>query len=322
MKVIKKILSVLVRIVISIILLVLLFRQVDARAILGIIAGAHRGLLVLSFVIFFSTYIICVYRWEMLLKALKVDLPLSRVVVSFSGGIFFNLFLPSTIGGDLIRSLDLGNHTGKPREVVATVFLDRLSGYVGLVLVALAALIFGWKAVEDKQIFIPLIIVVGLLALILFALFNNFLYVRINRLFDFLRLGGIGKAVKSLHQEIYYFRNHKRIIVKNLLLSFLIQLVSPVCAYLIGLALGFRVSPAYYFIFQPIIGAITLLPISIGGLGLRDAMTILFFGKVGVSKDLAFAMSLLLFFFLVVYGAVGGLIYFFTVNRRKLPHAA
>jgi len=75
----------------------------------------------------------------------------------------------------------------------------------------------------------------------------------------------------------------------------------------------------YFFIFLPVIGAITLLPISLGGLGLRDATTIFFFAKIGVGKDLAFAMSLLSFSFLLFYGSIAGLIYFITVNHRKLP---
>ena len=74
---------------------------------------------------------------------------------------------------------------------------------------------------------------------------------------------------------------------------------------------------------MPIIGAITLLPISIGGLGLRKNTTMLFFTQAGVSKDMAVAMSLLNFSFIVAYGAIGGLIYVFTLHyRRQQPHQA
>jgi hypothetical protein len=103
-------------------------------------------------------------------------------------------------------------------------------------------------------------------------------------------------------------------------MSLLVQIVSPLISFVIALSLGIKINIIYFFIFLPIIGAITLLPISIGGLGLRDATTIFFFAKAGVSKDLAFAMSLISFFFLLVYGAIGGLIYVLTVHHRRIQH--
>jgi hypothetical protein len=74
----------------------------------------------------------------------------------------------------------------------------------------------------------------------------------------------------------------------------------------------------YYIVFIPIVGAITMLPISIGGLGVRDASTIFFLAKAGVGNDLALAMSLISFFFILIYAAAGGLIYVLTVSHRRL----
>ncbi len=84
--------------------------------------------------------------------------------------------------------------------------------------------------------------------------------------------------------------------------------------------MGIKINMAYFFVYLPIIGAITLLPISIGGLGLRDATTVFFFAQAGVSKDMAFAMSLINFSFIVFYASIGGLIYVFTVHHRRIPH--
>jgi hypothetical protein len=106
------------------------------------------------------------------------------------------------------------------------------------------------------------------------------------------------------------------------LLSILIQIASPVVFLLVGCALGIEAPGVYYFIIFPIVSAITMLPISIGGLGVRDALTVYFFSQIGVTRDLAFAMSLVSFFFICAWGAVGGLIYVLTVRHRRLqPHA-
>jgi hypothetical protein len=257
----------------------------------------------------------------MLLKALKIHLSLKRVIISFAGGVFFSLFLPSTIGGDLMRSIDLATHTKRPREVLATVLLDRLSGYVGLVALALFSLLFAWRFIQDKSVLLSVIIITAILIAILLALFNKFLYSRINKLLHSPDAGRVRQLLKDLHQEIHYFKHHKKVIVNNLIFSLLIQVISPIVFFVTALSLGLKINIIYFFIFLPLIGAITLLPISIGGLGLRDATTIFFFAKAGVAHDFAFAMSLLNFLFILVYGAAGGLIYVLTIHHRRIqPH--
>jgi hypothetical protein len=69
-------------------------------------------------------------------------------------------------------------------------------------------------------------------------------------------------------------------------------------------------------LFLPIIGAITLLPISIGGLGVRENLSVLFLAKIGISQNPAAAISLINFFFILIYGAIGGLIYVLAVHHR------
>ncbi|MDD4979656.1 MAG: lysylphosphatidylglycerol synthase transmembrane domain-containing protein [Candidatus Omnitrophica bacterium] len=320
MKILKQILPVFLRVGISIVLLIFLFRHVDAKALWKVVSNADIGLVLLAAFIYFSLYILALFRWEMLLKGAKVYLPLKRVIISFAGGNFFNIFLPSSIGGDLIRSIDLATHTKRPREVVTTVLLDRLSGYIGLVTVTLLALVFGWGLVEEKSVFWSVAVITGVLVVALLILFNSFLYSKINQILHSPTAGRMREAIKNLHQEIHIFRHRKNIIVNNLILSILIQSITPLTFYIIALSLGVKINIAYFFVYIPIIGAITLLPISIGGLGLRDATTIYFFSKAGMSKDLAFAMSLINFSFILVYALIGGLIYVLNIHHRRMQY--
>ncbi|MFH1397247.1 MAG: lysylphosphatidylglycerol synthase transmembrane domain-containing protein [Candidatus Omnitrophota bacterium] len=318
MKVIKKIFTIIFRVGISILLLYFLFNQVDKKSLLEIVKKADSLILFLAAGVFFLNYVLCFFRWEMILKALNVNLSRKKLLVPFTGGIFFNLFLPSTIGGDFVRSVDLAVHTKKAKEVVASVFLDRLSGFVALVIITLVALLLGSGIIQDKGILTAVAIIAGILGLILLVLFNNFIFSKVNKLLDSPRAGRIREALKDLHEEIYYFRDHKKIIVYNLLLSIVIQAITPLTYYIISLALGLEINILYFFIFLPVIGAITLLPISIGGLGVREMSIVYFFAKVGVAKDMAFTMSLLNSFFMVVYAGIGGLIYVLTIRRRRV----
>ena len=219
-----------------------------------------------------------------------------------------------------MRSIDLAAHTKKPREIVATVILDRISGSVGLVILIFSSLAIGWDLVQDRTVLLSVFIITLLLGIILLILFNNAIYSAINKLLTNPNAGRIRKGIKSLHEEMHVFRHKKAEVVKNLFVSVLIQANTPLTFYLIALSIGLKIKIVYFFIFLPIVGAITMLPISLGGLGLRDAATIYFFAKAGVSRDSAFAMSLLNFSFILVYGAIGGLIYVLTVRHRRLQH--
>jgi len=336
MKIFKKFLSVLFRISISLVLLIFLFKQVDKKSLIDILRNVDVPLLLLALVIFAFNYLLCFYRWYMLLKTAGIKVPTWRVFVAYCGGIFFSLFLPTSIGGDFVRSVDLAVHTKKPSEVVATVILDRLSGFIGLVVLALAALCLGWKFMQNSTILIAVALLTAVLIGVLLVMFNNFLYSRTNAFLSSIRFGAdparpgnIGSRISAMlgklkelltetHKEIHYFRRHKKVIIINIAISILIQTVSPLTFYITALSLGIKIHILYFFVFLPVIGAITLLPVSIGGLGIRDAATIFFFAQAGVSKYLAFAMSLVSFSFIVVYASMGGLVYVLAVRDRRV----
>ncbi len=310
----------LLRISISLILLVLLFKlnRIDIRDLANDIRGVNKLLLGAGFAVFFLGYLLGFLRWRMLLLGAGIQISLKKLISSFSGGIFFSIFLPSTIGGDVVRTADLAEHTRKAKEVIATVFLDRLSGYIGLVFVVLPAILLGRDLVRDKVVFSSVTVIVLLLVFILLVLFNSFIYSRITRFLTTPGAEKIKEMIKDMHREIHVFRHRRKIIIYNLLLSFLIQIIMPVSIYCIGLSLGVKINFIYFLIFLPIIGAITLLPIAIGGLGLRESLFVVYFAKAGVVKQLALAMSLLSFSFIVIYGAIGGLVYVLTVHHRRV----
>jgi hypothetical protein len=319
MKIIKQFFSVVLKAGISIALLWYLFRQLDKKRLLEIISHADMRLLLLAFCVFVIPYVLALLRWKMLLDAIKMELPLKRIVASFSGGIFFNQILPSSIGGDLMRSIDLSSHTKRAREVIATVFLDRLSGYMGLVIMALVSLAVGGRLIQDKNVLFSVFIITGLLVIILLALFNKFIYKKINMFLQSRGAGRIRESITSLHHEIHLFRSRKTLFLKNISLSLAMQFFAAVSFYIIARAVGINTNFIYFLIFLPIMGAITMLPISIGGLGLRENTAAYLFPLVGVDKDLAVAMSLLSFFFILVCAIIGGLTYYvLTVHHRRL----
>jgi len=316
----KKPLSIFLRISVSILLLWFLFRRLDKNTLIEIISSADKRLLILAFFVFLANYTLSLFRWEMLLKTAHIHLPLKRVLISLAGGHFFSLFLPSTIGGDVVRVIDLTTHTKRPHEVAATVLLDRLSGYVGLVILTLLACAIGWRVIPEKNVLIWVGALTVVLIALLLTLFNKNLYFKINRLLHSSSGNRLRGYLRDVHREMHIFRHHERVVANNIALSLLIQMITPITFYITALSLGLEINIIYFFVFLPIIGAVTLLPISIGGLGLREYMTMLLFASLGVSAHLAFAMSLLNSLFILIYGGLGGFIYVLTVHHRRIQH--
>ena len=71
-------------------------------------------------------------KWRILLLSDQINIPLSKLVVSYVIGSFFNVFLPSTIGGDSYRIYDIMRQSGQGVRTAASVFADRLSGFIAL----------------------------------------------------------------------------------------------------------------------------------------------------------------------------------------------
>ena len=93
---VKNILSVLIRIGVSVLLLVLLFKfnKIDLRILISDIKSADKLLLIAGFLCYFLVYFLGFLRWRMLLKTIGINIPLKKLISSFSGGIFFSIFLP------------------------------------------------------------------------------------------------------------------------------------------------------------------------------------------------------------------------------------
>lgn len=318
----KKAASLFFRFAISAALLIFLFKfnKIDLHDLMRSIRSADKLYLFAAFIVTFLNYILCLLRWDMLLEAKDIKLSLKRVITSYSGGVFFSLFLPTSIGGDVVRTVDLGAHTGQHKKVLVSVLLDRLSGYVAAVLLSMISLALGWKMLRNTSVVIFIFVLAAVLVCLLLCIFNKFFYSKIKGLLSSPKAGRLGEVISDLHEEMHFIRYHRKVVFYNLVLSILVQAVTPVAYYITCISLGVNRDILFFFIFLPVIGALTLLPISIGGLGVRENMSVFFFSGVGILQQTALAMSLFNSFFLLVYGSIGGLVYVFTVHHRRIQH--
>jgi uncharacterized membrane protein YbhN (UPF0104 family) len=116
------------------------------------------------------------------------------------------------------------------------------------------------------------------------------------------------------------YKTKKRLLATGLLLSMLIQLSCIAGTYLISIAVGLTVPAIYFFIFVPVINAVSAIPVTLAGLGVREAgfaaLFGMFFTRLGVTSDQAVSISILTFAAMLLVNIIGGVEY---VRIRKLP---
>src|SRR5215207_2360643 len=126
----------LVKAAVSVILLWLLFSRVDFARLWAIGRTASISWLSVALCLYFSMILASAWRWGLLLEAQHIALPFRKLTSSFLVATFFNNFLPSNIGGDVIRVADTAGAAGSKTLATTIVLIDRVIGLLGLVLVA------------------------------------------------------------------------------------------------------------------------------------------------------------------------------------------
>lgn len=314
----KATISLIIRLVVTSLILGFLFFKINFRQVFATIATCNLLLFILAFLLLLFTYYLGLLRWQMLLHALNLRPPLKKITIAFFGGLFFNLIMPSTIGGDVARTYTLFSHTKEGSKVAATVILDRLSGFLALNFIAILALFSGFKFIDSQIVILSIALITFAFSIITVFLFSRRATRALCAFFKALHLYKVVTIWMKVFDALSFFRNKKLFLFKNFLVSLFIQCFSVVVFYLIASSLGANTQLIYFFILVPIIGAISSLPITIGGLGLRDASSVLFLSKVGIASNIALATSLITFVFATLIGVLAGIIYVLTLHTRRI----
>jgi len=312
---VRKLLSFLLRLGLSAVLLAWLFSQVNWKDIITAVRQADPALLCAAFALSLLLQLLVLLRWMFFMKALGLSATFWQVCRYFFIGLFGNLFLPTSIGGDVIKAIGLSRGVGQRPKVVASVVLDRLSGFAGLVIVALIAYVVGTRVVDAPMVIVPIVILTALSLVIGGMLFNQKFYQFFGGLVS--KFPRVQKGILEMHEDVSLMRGKKRTGFGCILLSCLVQVLGAFLYYVISLAMHLDVSFLHYLIFSPIVSAVTFLP-SIGGLGVREFGWKTLLTRVGVGADAAIGLSLISFFFVIVIGLIGGVVYVTTVPGRRV----
>ncbi|MBF0489730.1 MAG: flippase-like domain-containing protein [Candidatus Omnitrophica bacterium] len=313
----KAVWSFFLRFGLSAILLIWLFSRIDYKHTWAALKGADQTYLLVSLIVFLLSSIFILWRWFILLKALGVSFKKLSALKWFLIGMFCNLFLPTSVGGDVVKGLGLAKETGDRPKVFISIVLDRLTGFVGIVIVACVAFFFGRKIVGDSSLMISIASMAGVSIVLGVVLFSQRIYSLACKVFK--PWPKIKDALMNLHGDIILMRGKYKEFAFTIGISVFSQVVYAYVFYLIALGLHQKTAFVYFIIFSPLVCVVTSLP-SIGGLGVREMGWVYLLSKVGIPQGVALGLSLINFVFIILIGLVGGVWYVSSFSSRRLQH--
>lgn len=274
--------------------------------------------LVPAAVVFTLSTILGAWQWILILRRAGVEATTARLHGLYWMGLFFNNFLPSSVGGDVVKVADLAVSTGRVARPVAGTVLDRMLGLSALVLLAfVAGGVLGGRTPAGLPWWALTVLTVPVLALSLAILSG-----RLGRLLvmvrDRIHRGPARSRLRSLLDELQAYRAHPGFVLRLGALALVVQALRVATHVLVAGAMGIPIDPVrilQLYVLVPVLGVAMLLPLSFNGLGVREFVATRLMPQIGIDAEAALALQLTTYLVQLAVSLVGGVV--FTVRMAR-----
>ena len=262
----KKLIKSVVKVILTIAALYFVFSKVDFSSVQEIMIATNEWYLFGAFLFFNFSKIVGSVRLNIYFKHIGVHISELYALKLYYIGMFYNLFLPGGIGGDGYKIYLLNkNHEVKLGSLLSTILLDRLSGLIPLLF--FAGMLFFASAFYSKYLWLDWFVIVSIVTILpLFYLLN-----------------------------LLMFKKYISLFFKTLLLGSMVQILQLFSAFFIVYAMGYEIYTIVFLTLFLLSSVMAVLPISIGGVGVRELTFLYGLNIVGVDADAGIAFSLLFF---------------------------
>lgn len=291
------------------ILVLLLLFVVPLEPLSEALFTVSPGVIVAAVALFLCGHVVAASKWRLLMNQPRVTL--GTILRAHFGGLVANLCLPSVAGGDVVRAVWVMREVDTPESVAVASVADRGVDVFGLlVLVGGGWLVLGGHDRRIAEVLAPMgALVIGGLAVGLVA-------VRIITRRP--RSGLIGRVVDAVR----ILAARPRLLLAALALSVTVQAMFVLINAWLGAAVGVEVSIAAWFVAWPLAKLIALVPISLGGIGVREAALVGLLTPLGAAAPTVMAVGLLWELVLVIGGMVGWLVTAVADRETRNPARA
>jgi uncharacterized membrane protein YbhN (UPF0104 family) len=299
------------KLAVSVVLLVLLFSRVDVSKLWANARQASPAWLTLALAFYVVTILATVWRWWLLLEAQEIDMSFRALYASMSVALFFNNFLPSS-GGDVVRIADTAK-VARSKTLATTVILaDRTMGMMGLILIAATGVTLVTYGGHAQLPVWPSLLWAGFTSGMLvggFVLWSPNGVGTLLRPLTVLHPEWVTVRIGSITTALRRFRNHMGKVIACFVGAILVQLLSVIFAWATARALGIPIHAYDLAVVVPLAGVVQMLPVSVNGFGVREAMYSVYFTRIGLPIESAILLSLTTTAIVMLYSLTGAAVY-------------
>jgi uncharacterized protein (TIRG00374 family) len=327
---IKKIAGILIRLGIGVGILVWLLSRIDPHALLNELrlAASHWPWLAAGLGVLLTALGLCLIRWKLVLEAMDLHLSWPRATAVFLIGHFFNSFMPGGTGGDLIKAYYTARETHhRKTEAVATIFIDRTTGLMALIVIVLLTILIRCRFFLSYRLTQWAAGIAGGICLAagvgLILLFSKDLFREGTCWSRWRQKSRLAKPLDILaraYATFYTCRQKPGLIVRTVAISSVNHFLIISSAYCAARALEVNLPYIDFISLVPIISIAGSLPLTPGGLGVREGMSIHLFALLGIPQGKAFFIMDLPYLGMLFWGLCGGLIFiFYAASAKRNP---
>jgi glycosyltransferase 2 family protein len=245
------------------------------------------------------------YKWELIGRSVGFRRTYAEYTRFYFIGMFFNLFGLSTLGGDVVRGLYLGDGR-RPGLALNSVLFDRASGLALLMALGAVAIVL------FPQYDLPWPLAAGIAAGGLGLVLGWWTCPRLVRL-----LPAGNRMRRLIEVDMAPFWRDRAMLLEVAVVSVVFHLTQVTVQWVLARALGIELPFSYCLILHPVLSVMMALPVSVGGFGVREGGYLYFLTRINIDDSLAVTMGLLWFAVTVLAGLVGGA--FFLASGAELP---
>lgn len=293
-----------------------LLDRLDMGQVVKLLRGVRLERFFMAVALLAGSHMAVALVWRFLMESVGVRMPVERTVRLYYAGLFLNNFFLGSVGGDSYRVFGVYRATGIGRATLAATLLERITGLVALCLLGTAAVLLRYGSLPETYRLVLLLLTGGGAAAGLAVLLAPGLVEGIAR--PFLRLAR-GRLRERLEGVVEAMRRGGRPLPIAIALTVTIaaQGVRIWTHWWAAYALGITVAPIDLFVAIPLVAIAAGLPISVGGLGVREGSGALLLAPLGIAEPQAVAMEFLAYLVGVVTSLFGGIA--FLLGREMPP---
>lgn len=304
------------KITITIVLFYFIFKNIDFKVFGQTLQNARLEILAAAYVVFWLGHFVCVFRWRMLLKPLMPLRSIQNLLAIYCIGLFFNLTFPTVVGGDVVKIYYVGKHSNSYSQSFAATFLDRDAGMSAMMIIACAGLLL--YPVHIPGVAVEIIVWSFSAAFILgnICLFTPKFRRGIIKFFRVFRLSRLAEKMERVSSALRVIGKKRQVLFAAFMISFLNQFFAIAVVWITAVGLRLEISFSYFLIFVPVITLISMIPVSLNGMGLREYAFMSLFSAIGIAPESCIALGLVSSILIILTSLPGGIIYIFFRNRE------